>query len=449
MPAKRKRALACASPMELERALQLFVKNWVREHGSAVDEKKHPFELFGYKMLEFGASPDGASLAKLAPLLGLLLSVAANAVVNQKSLEVALRQIAAAERDLQLLQPQMTEAHWTSWLAGQLRTALSHCRRLRLKPKLMQQTLRKMAGCYHAELQELVAAVNVEEADVRDVGEDGSAEAVALAEELVDAASSAETAPKTPMCKRRVRRKTADDRESAAEPLLDGSPAAAVALSTPRRRRLWRKESEASVDFNSLLSSPVAEGSGSAGSGSAVTVTPGQCGLLMNLLTAAPRPAGLGAQGAQVSSFCQKKTAAAKTAGVRKRCEAAAPSTAALQTMWYKSSNAVAVRERGGRQLFQIALKGASREQLEALAEQCCEKLKEGATVQEAKAWAEVQKQSVRVAETTCEKGQSASLPPELVEPPSCEAYAGAEEGEEEEAAEDSELETHEPHEIW
>ena len=317
MPAKRKRALACVSPVDLERALQLFVKNWVRENGSAVDENKHPFELFGYRMVEFGASPDGTSLAKLASLLGLLLSVAPNAVVNQKSLEVALRHLAAEERDLQLLPPQLTEAHWSSWLAGQLRTALSHCRRLRLRPKLMQQTLRKTAGCYHAALQELVAAVDVEEGDVRDVGEDGSAEALALAEELVDAASSAEAAPKTPLCKRRVRRKTADDRESAAEPLGNGSPAAAVALSTPRRRRLRRKESEASVDFNSLLSSPVAggsgsAGSGSAGSGSAVTVTPGQCGLLMNLLTAVPRPAGLGAQGAQVRSFCQKNSSCEK-----------------------------------------------------------------------------------------------------------------------------------------
>ena len=141
-----------------------------------------------------------------------------------------------------------------------------------------------------------------------DGGSDGNLEALALAEELVHAASSAEAAPKTPPCKRRVRRKTADDAENAAEPLRNGSPAAALARSTPRRRRLRRKESEASVDFNLLLSSPVARGSGSAGSGSAgsgsaVIVTPGQCGLLMNLLSAAPRPAGThGAQGAQVSS---------------------------------------------------------------------------------------------------------------------------------------------------
>ena len=110
----------------------------------------------------------------------------------------------------------------------------------------------------------------------------------------------------------------------------------------------------------------------------------------------------------------------------------------------------------GSRQLFQIALKGASREELEALAEQCCEMLREGATVQEAKAWAEVQKQSVRVAEETCQKALPPSLPQQLVEPPSCEAYAGAEEGEEEEAAEDSELDAAEaeldtagPEEIW
>ena len=59
----------------------------------------------------------------------------------------------------------------------------------------MQQTLRKTPGCYHAALQELVAAVDVE-GDVVDVGEDGSLEALALADELVDAASSAEAAPK-------------------------------------------------------------------------------------------------------------------------------------------------------------------------------------------------------------------------------------------------------------
>ena len=119
----------------------------------------------------------------------------------------------------------------------------------------------------------------------------------------------------------------------------------------------------------------------------------------------------------------------------------------------------MAVRERGGRQLFQIALKGASRQELEALAEHCLEKLREGGTVQETKAWAEVQKQSLRVAETTCEKGVSSSFAPQLVDPPSCEAYAGAEEGEEEEAAEDSEadsveeekaeVETAGPQEIW
>ena len=102
--------------------------------------------------------------------------------------------------------------------------------------------------------------------------------------------------------------------------------------------------------------------------------------------------------------------------------------------MWYKSSNAVAVRERGGRQLFQTALKGASREELETLAEQCLQKLREGGAVQETKALAEVQKQSLRVAETTCEKGLSSSLAQQLVEPPSWEAHAGAEEGEEEKA---------------
>ena len=127
--------------------------------------------------------------------------------------------------------------------------------------------------------------------------------------------------------------------------------------------------------------------------------------------------------------------------------------------MWCKSSNAVAVRELGGRQLYQIALKNASREELEALAVQCLQKLREGGTVQETKAWAEVQKRSLRVAETTCEKGVSSSLAAQLVDPPSCEAYAGAEEGEEEEAAEDSEvdaaeeekaeLETAGPQEIW
>ena len=57
----------------------------------------------------------------------------------------------------------------------------------------------------------------------------------------------------------------------------------------------------------------------------------------------------------------------------------------------------------------------------------------------------------------TCEKAASSSLA--LVDPPSCEAYAGAEEGEEEEAAEDSdadpaeedkaEVETAGPQEIW
>jgi len=308
MPAKRKRALTCVSSLELENALQLFVKNWVRENG-AVDDKKHPFELLEYRMLEFGQSPNGTSLAKLAPLLLQLLSVAANAVVNQKSLEVALRELAAHERNLQLLSPTLTEAHWSSWLAGQLRTALSHCRKLKLRPKLMQQTLRKTPGCYHQALKELAEAVDVE-GELMDGVSDGNLEALALADELVHAASSAEAAPKTPPCKRRVRRKTADDAEDAAEPLRNGSPAAALARSTPRRRRLRRKESEASVDFNLLLSSPVARGSGSAGSGSAgsgsaVTVTPGQCGLLMNLLSAAPRPAGNGAQGAQVSSFCQ------------------------------------------------------------------------------------------------------------------------------------------------
>jgi hypothetical protein len=188
------------SSLELENALQLFVKNWVRENG-AVDDKKHPFELYEYRMLEFGQSPNGASLAKLAPLLLQLLAVAANAVVNQKSLEVALRELAAHERNMQLLSPTLTEAHWSSWLAGQLRTALSHCRKLKLRPKLMQQTLRKTPGCYHQALKELVGAVDVE-GELMDGVSDGNLEALALADELVHAASSAEAAPKTPPCKK-------------------------------------------------------------------------------------------------------------------------------------------------------------------------------------------------------------------------------------------------------
>ena len=82
----------------------------------------------------------------------------------------------------------------------------------------------------------------------------------------------------------------------------------------------------------------------------------------------------------------------------------AAVATADFNVMWYKTSNAVAVRERNGKQLFQVACKGAAREQLEALARQCVERLVAGATAESVKAWAE--KQKLELAPSSAGRGE-------------------------------------------
>ena len=384
-----------------------------------------------------------------------LLAVAPSAIVNQKALESALLAVNEFEKEMQLVPPALTEAHWAGWLAAQLRTALSHCRRLKLNARLRRQVLARVEEAKKPALEKTIDAVVVGDAVGDELeahgAEDSGQPAPATAEALQDSATKRTrlrrkvSSQPRPVCEQGSQHceKNAELQESQhcekgtaqqeCEKETAGEPAASHW--TPPRRRLCRKESaasEVSVDFDALLGSP-ADGP--------VRVTPAQCGLLINLLSTVPRPAGQGSQGAQVTAavIATKKPAAAsargkKAATGRSVKATAAVATADLNVMWYKTSNAVAVRERNGKQLFQVACKGAAREQLEALARQCVERLVAGATAESVKAWAE--KQKLELAPSPAGRGEELR---------SAERMEEEEEEDQEEVEEDCEVEEEPP----
>ena len=396
MPAKRKRGMGFGTAGALERA----VRGYLERAAPTAGPKWKPFELWEYRKLQFGATPHGPSLASLNPLLLALLAVAPSAIVNQKALESALLAVNECEKEMQLVPPTMTDALWAGWLAAQLRTALSHCRRLKLNLRLRRQVRARVEEAKKAAFDETVDAVVVEDAVGAELEADEAENSGQLALATAEVAPESErkrtrvrrkmSSPPRPLCENELQRCEKGTALQECEKETAGEPAAAHC--TPPRRRLCRKESagsQVSVDFDALLGSPADV---------PVRVTPAQCGLLMNLLSSAPRPAGQGAQGAQVTAAVIAKKPATATARGKKAATgrsvkaSAAVASADFNVMWYKTSNAVAVRERNGKQLFQVACKGAARQELEALARQCVERLVAGATAQSVKAWAEKQK---------------------------------------------------------
>ena len=164
-----------------------------------------------------------------------------------------------------------------------------------------------------------------------------------------------------------------------------------AALCRTPRRRLARKTSEVSVasdmslDFAVFAQTPVP--------GQPVAVTPAQCGLLAVALLMAPRPTAVGAQGqataAARSVLKRPASNAKKCITVDSAVARGVPGGVSVRyaKMWYKNTGACAVREVGGKQLLQVVVRGATREQVEDVADQCLEKLHAGADVVAVKQW--------------------------------------------------------------
>ena len=358
MPAKRRaRVLGFSNVAVMHGVLRDHV---LSARGSAKEVSEAVFELSSYSDMPLSGSPECESLIALAPLLVRLLTVAPSGSINQKSLETAVSQVGRLYPRLR--DAALSETQWACHLAQQLRCAVSHVRRLRLNHRLLRQRSGGLSSESMAMLQTLLDLVAVEDGE----GSDGEG-AGAVAADSGSAQSSLLGGPG----------------DGALEP-----PAASSAppLCWTPRRRLARKSSEASaaseasLDFASFACSPVP--------GQPVVVTPAQCGLLLDALLAVPRPAAVGAQGqATASSRAALKRHVRAKVAKRKQCTASTAAPGRYMKMWYKSTGACAVREVGGRQLLQVVVKGAGKEQIEAVADQCLAKLHAGEDLIAVKQW--------------------------------------------------------------
>ena len=235
--------------------------------------------------------------------------------------------------------------HWACHVAQQLRTAVSHLRRMRLNPTLRRQ---RLSSCTPQEQDALNGLLDL---IVADADEEGSVSVEGLGDEI----SAVEPPTAGP----------------AAEDDPSGPPAeVGTSLQRPRRALAKRlsEASAASLDFERLAFSPQRH----------VVMSPQDCGLLLNALAMRPRPAETGSHGAttrRAKEVLRRPAASPKT-------KAAAPSarTGGSQhiRMYYSTSGAVAVRQRGGKQLLQILVGGASRAALEQIADQAIAKLEAG-----------------------------------------------------------------------
>ena len=350
-PTKRARVLGFSNVAVLADVLAQHVLSGGRTAGGGL------CDLHSYTELALTGTPCGASLAALAPLLARLVTVAPGASINQKALEKALGQVA---RQFSGLQPSaLSEAQWATHLAQQLRCAVSHCRRLKLNRTLCRQRLRGLTAAQQEAVQAVLDLIVIED------GEGSEAEAAA---EFADSAVAAVAV---------------SEASAPVEALVDTS-------GTPRRRLARKCSGLSDLDFDALAGSP--------DPAEPVRMTPAQCGLLLDALAALPRPPG---QGAQAVATAATKASLRRPAATVKNCArkvargkpAVARKTGAEHTgkrflkMYYKASGAVAVREAGGGQVLQVAVRGASREALSAVADECIEKLCNGVSLVAVKQW--------------------------------------------------------------
>ena len=366
-----------------------LLDQYVREAVEAGKALKEVFKLKAYTDLALNGTPDGPSLASLEAVLEPLLQAAPSASINQRALEQALKRTAVKRPGL--VPGKVTAEMWAGHVAQQLRTACSHLRRMRLSPLLRRQ---RLAACTPQERDAVNALLDliVAEAD-EEAGGGASSEGLPALEDSPPAGAeeadcgSAGAAAGT----------------GTAPPAAAGGTAVAGA-----RRMLGKRVSEvsvASLDFDSLAASPQRR----------VVIQARDCGLLLSALAMTPRPAESGAQGRETkdqktvlrkpaascaatgasSSAAGASSAAAASSAAGASSASAASRTAAVpragiaqyNTMYYKTSGAVAVREKGGRQVLQILVAGASRAALQKIADGAVAKLTGGEALLAVKQW--------------------------------------------------------------
>jgi hypothetical protein len=382
-PVKRARVIGFSNAAVLGELLEQFVREAL-EAGKAL---KDVFALHAYTDLALNATPDGPSLAALEAVVALLLQAAPSASINQRAFEQALKR--TAEKRSGLVPGKVTAEMWAGHVAQQLRIACSHLRRMRLNSVLRRQ---RLAVCTPQEQDAVNSLLDLIVAD----GEEESM-----------AGASSEGLPAT-----------AESPPAGTGAAGSGLPEAAAGTGTgtaPRaaaggsaeagaRRSLGKRVSDvsaASLDFDSLAASPKRR----------LVIPAFDCGLLLSALAMTPRPAESGAQGRETkdqktvlrkpaassaatgaSSSALEASSAGKAAGASSA--SAASRTAAVprgiaeyNTMYYKTSGAVAVREKGGRQVLQILVAGASRAALQKIADEAVAKLTGGEALLAVKQW--------------------------------------------------------------
>ena len=381
--ARRARLPGVASVAVLRQALGEY-----RGHCQSVPCRR--FDFGGYMALAFKDLPDAEALVaeSLEALARCLLRHCPSGIVNQRALATVL--LEETRTDPSVVCSGMTAEQWAEWSAGQSRVALSHLRTMALHTPKMRRRCKGLETEQARKLQALVALVDL------------SAGADDLTEGALVGGTGELAFPGT----------------GAGSAQADVVTTAGTAAPTPRKRRPTRQASTASdvsLDFASLARSPLG-----LGAGCTVRITPNQVGLLIDLASLRPRPPALGGQGAAVRaqrSVMRKPCASSSLAGALPQAASATPaaaqeavsqamsaqsdageaqtpaaaqeavsSPALYTTMWYKKTAAVGVRERGGKQLFQIRVAGATREELTNVAARLIGKLEQGTNLDTVKA---------------------------------------------------------------
>ena len=409
-----------------------------------------PFDLGSYARAEMTGTPHGPGLVHLADVLGCLLHACPGGVINHGPFCTALT--ALLQEDDTLRGKGASAAEWPSVCAHRLRVALAHVRRLQQQPRLLQRTTKGLATRDAATLRDLISKYKPDDGDAEDDAEDitGNPPEPTLAEPTLPEPTLPEpTLPETtdePPAETTNAAPAQTPGKQRTSALPDFSPF----LPTPTRPEKKRARSASPGPASGaaavqsppvLLQSPQDR----------VALSPTKIGLLMDALTSTvPRPAGVRMQRKQVQQARQAtaegkaeakaqtqaaektKKSKKKRAQVLKRpAKAAAPSAppaecavgplggdtdaedlweappqpsrgaASAETnaeaeaqpvryhkMFYKSSGAWGIRQRGGGQVMQVMQRGKNRAESEPLVDDCIALLEGGQSVAEVRAWA-------------------------------------------------------------
>ena len=301
--------------------IALFRAHW-RE---CTDNQVPPWNLGPYNNAEQNSTVDCLGLLQCQALLRRVFTQVPCGIINHKYLRRVLQSIATEVKG-----SDKTDELWSDWLAGKVRTAMSHIRRLRNVNQVYQQRTKALTPGQRATLDELIALYQPSEGDI------ARSEAEAAGQQCSESTACGETpSPQAPDSKQKP------SSSQAACPNTAGTAPGTVQAAGGQRRRLRRRTS-AESDLPTFDNIAVAASDSDSGSslpcnsfdareGRAMiralvagTKSPTmQSKAMKDALSAIPRPAGFKAQSGEVKAALETRgqpaAAASAVASLRKR----------------------------------------------------------------------------------------------------------------------------------